>query len=315
MPGFRRRVLIHGRRCAAFLLAAWCASASGVAQKTGLAFWAPPPSADAAIQKFRRSDDARFTALRQAFQEFHCIDGLAQNPTAASAGRGNAICILPGQSTAPILVIARYDSRARAGAESSWVDAFLLPLLAHAVQAQPRRHTFIFAVLRGDDGEAQLADQLRDAGKPDPGARIVLDGLGFGAPQWYVSRPAASSTADPRIRSDELPAEVAAAVCRAMKLAGPAPLDRDRYPTDGAFFKAEAWRGQLYAGTLLRRMSPAPALLVYSDLPTDPTRFDDVMLPDIHQDLDYVAWLLCFLDVKLDASPAAASAANATSPK
>ncbi|HEX4008128.1 MAG TPA: hypothetical protein VHX60_18285 [Acidobacteriaceae bacterium] len=290
-------------------LLAWGFGAGAQARKSGLAFWEPPPAVKDLLVHPPKSDAARLAALRQAFDQFHCSGDQIEEQPAGPRGDENLICKLPGDTAEPILVVSRYDGHADVGWQVSWVDAFLLPVLYHALQAQPRHHTFVFAALHGDEGEAAFFGSTHSTGQATPSAMIVLDGLGYGSPLWYTVAPAKPS-GDPNnpMGTNGILGGVAAAICRVLKIPAPANLNPEHYTTNDGFFNAQNWRGKRQQSTLFRGAGETPELLIYSDRPDDADRVDDLALPDIQKDLDFAAWLLCFADVKLDAAPAPASA-------
>jgi hypothetical protein len=293
---------------AACLMLALVTAGAAHAQKSGLAFWEPPAPAAALLEHSPRNDPGRYAALRQAFIDFHCTGSLMEEQAAGAHGDKNLVCTLPGQTPGAVLITARYDGHADAGFQPTWVDAYLLPLLYHALQAQPRRHSFVFAALHGEDGEAAFFSHLHTSGQPQPSAMIVLDGLGYGPPLWYTAVPPKLS-ADPNNPwgVNGTLGGVAAAVCRATKIPAPAPLNPQLYLNDGAFFTAQNWRGKRQQSTLFRSAGNIPELLIYADRPLDPERQTDITLADAHKDLDYTAWVLCFVDLKLDPPPAPAA--------
>lgn len=305
---------ISSRRKAAHLCSACLAltlltAASIRAQKTGLAFWEPPATADALLTHAPRHDPDRYAALRQAFTEFHCTGELIVEQPVGTHGDRNLICTLPGQTPGSILVAARYDGHAGAGFQSTWVDAFFLPLLDHALQAQPRHHTVVFAALFGEDGEAAFFTALRNSGKPLPSAMIILDGLGWSSPLWYtVPAVKATPTHPAELGVNGLLGGIAAGICRFMKIPDPSALTPAHFMTEGGFSAAQYYRSQRYESTLFRAASSIPELLVYSDEPERATQQGvvDLEISEIRKDLDYAAYVLCLADLKLDAPPAPA---------
>jgi hypothetical protein len=287
---------------------AWLASAllSGPllrAQKSGLAFWEPPASADAPLTHPPRRDPDRYDTLRRAFVDAHCTpDRMQEQPVGAHEDK-NLICTLPGESAASILVVARYDGHAGAGFQSTWIDALFLPLLEHAAEAQPRRHTLVFAALTSEGGEAAFFTALRNSGKPLPTAMIVLDGLGWGSPLWYTVFSVNTTPGHPaELGSNAALGAIASTIARFMKVPDPLPLSPERFLTNGGFSAAEYYRSQRYESSLFRRAGPIPELLIYSDEPEQATQQGgvDLSIPDIRRDFDYVAYLLCLADLKLD---------------
>jgi hypothetical protein len=302
--------------CAACLALALFSANSLYAQRTSLAFWEPPATADALLTHAPRHDPDRYAALRQAFVDFHCTAELMQEQPVGTHGDKNLVCTLPGQTPGSILVVARYDGRAGAGFQSTWVDAYMLPLLDHAIQAQPRHHTFIFAAVFGEDGEAAFFTALRSSGKPLPSAMFVLDGLGWSSPLWYTVPAVKGTPTHPaELGVNGLLGGIASGICRFMKVPDPAPLTPAHFLTDGGFSAAEYYRSQRYESTLFRSAGTIPELLIFSDQPEQASQqaVIDLDLPSIRKDLDYAAYVLCLADLKLDAAlPPAPAAPSAT---
>jgi hypothetical protein len=269
--------------CAVCFAVALFSAGSLRAQKGGLAFWEPAPAADALLVHSPKHDPDRYAALRKA---------------------------LPGKTPASILVVARYDGKAGAGFQPTWVDAFFLPLLDHAVQAQLRRHTFVFAALIGEDGEAAFFTALHNSGKPAPSATVVLDGLGWGLPHWYTVPSVKATTGHPaELGINGLLGGIATGISRYMKIPDPANLSPAQFLTNAGFSAAEVYRSQRYESTLFHSAGAVPELLIFSDQPEQATQqaVVDLALSDIRKDFDYAAYILCLADLKLDASPAPAT--------
>jgi hypothetical protein len=296
--------------CAVCFAVALFSAGSLRAQKGGLAFWEPAPAADALLVHSPKHDPDRYAALRKAFADAHCTGDLMQEQPAGTRGDRNLICTLPGKTPASILVVARYDGKAGAGFQPTWVDAFFLPLLDHAVQAQLRRHTFVFAALIGEDGEAAFFTALHNSGKPAPSATVVLDGLGWGLPHWYTVPSVKATTGHPaELGINGLLGGIATGISRYMKIPDPANLSPAQFLTNAGFSAAEVYRSQRYESTLFHSAGAVPELLIFSDQPEQATQqaVVDLALSDIRKDFDYAAYILCLADLKLDASPAPAT--------
>jgi hypothetical protein len=296
--------------CAACLALALLSAALLRAQKSGLAFWEPPATADALLTHPPRHDPDRHAALRQAFVDFHCGADLLEEQPVGAHGDKNLICTLPGQTPGSILVVARYDGHAGPGFQPTWVDALFLPLLDHALQAQPRHHTFVFAALIGDDGEAAFFTALRSSGKPLPSAVFILDGLGWGSPLWYTVPSVKATPGHPaELGVNGLLGGIATGICHFMKIPDPASLSPAHFLTNGGFSAAEYYRSQRYNSSLFRSAGTIPELLIFSDQPEQATQqaVIDLDPPNMRKDLDYAAYVLCLADLKLDSPPAPAA--------
>lgn len=282
------------------------------AQKTSLGFWEPPAAADKLLTHAPRRDSERYRELRQAFIDAHCADP-EQGESEMARKDKNLACPVPGATPQTILVVARYDGRAGPGFESSWADAILLPLLDRAIQAQPRHHTFVFVELDGDEGEYAFFQKVRKSENPQPSAMIILDGLGWGLPLWYtVPSVRATSGHAAELGTNGLLGAVASDISRFMKVPDPMELNPEHFRSNVGFAAAEDYRRQRYQSTLFRGAGSLPELLLYSDRPEAATIDSvDLDVKDIREDLDYVAYVLCLADLKLDALAPAAIAPNA----
>jgi hypothetical protein len=295
--------------CAAACALALLAATSLHAQKASLAFWEPPPTADAQFLHAPRHDADRYTTLRQAFVDAQCTAALMQEQPVGTHGDRNLICTLPGQTAGSILVAARYDGYTGAGFQPTWVDAYSLPMLDHALQAQPRHHTFIFAALIGENGEAAFFASLHASGKPLPSAMIVLDGLGWGSPLWYTVASVKAAPDHPAdLGTNGLLGGIASGISRYLKIPEPTNLSPAQFTTEGGYSAAQDYRARRYESTLFRSAGSIPKLLLYTDL-TNASTFGttDLEIAHIRRDFDYAAWILCLADLKLDALPAPAS--------
>jgi hypothetical protein len=312
MRTIRSRNSFRGRiphLCAAACALALLAANSLHAQKAGLAFWEPPPSADPLLTHSPKHDPDRYAALRKAFTDSRCSTELMQEQPVGAHGDRNLICTLPGQMPGSVLVVARYDGKAGAGFQPTWVDAFFLPLLDHAIQAQPRRHTFVFAALIGEDGEAAFFAALRNSSKPPPSAMVVLDGLGWGLPLWYIAPIVKATPGHPaEFGMNGLLGAIASGTSHYMKIPDPAPLTPALFINESGYSAAEYYRSERQESSLFRSAGSIPELLLYTDLTSAATLGTaDLEIPDIRKDFDYAAYVLCLADLQLDSAPAPAT--------
>lgn len=245
-------------------------------QKNALVFWEPDPAkVDPILLASPKNDAERFSLLRRAFLDFHCSERLEEQR--AGKQDENLVCTVPGKSAATILILARYDKRDRD--RPTWPDALMLPLLFHALQAQPRDHTFVFAVLGRDGGEKCFFARRAEGAEKPPVASIVLDSLGMGLPNMY--------TEDGLVYQE---AQQTAAL-----LGITVPMYRPGYPENRATnsIYASQWRSRILDSSLARKAGRTPMALFYSD-PSRP-----VNAAAFHEDFDFLAWFLCGLDVTL----------------
>ena len=266
---------------------------TGWAQKNGLAFWEPDPArVDPMLGVTPKKDAVRFGFLRRSLVNFDCKAELMEEQPAGKHGAKNLICTLPGKTAETIFVVARFDDRGKD--RPTWPDALLVPLLYHALQAQPRQHTFTFAALDGYTGERAFLQWLHRPGQQPPSAMVVLDSLGMGLPNVYIEPTKKSEQGKPAgetktvmwgqgLKTRQLMGIQAAAV-------QPEGLDAKQ--------KTDLWQWQqgLTGSTLFTQVSHSPAALIFSEYSKDiaPAAF--------HQDFDFVALFLCGIDVKLDSA-------------
>lgn len=266
---------------------------TAVAQtKNGIAFWEVDPArVDAALQANPKTDAARYESLRKAFVQFHCgSDWMVEQPAGRQDGK-NLICTLPGTGVDRILLVARYDS-GLGRARPAWADALLLPLLYHALQAQPRQHTFVFAAIDGLEGEKVFSRWLRDSRPPRPEVAIVLDGLGMNDPQIFIDLTKRSSPNWNDTQTDQLMRNQALLTRQLMGIPPPPRIREDLTPDD--LDSLDQWLRDVFDSTLLGQLKIVPSVaVIYSEVgrPVNP--------PAFHQDLDFLGWFLCGIDIRL----------------
>ncbi len=140
-------------------------------------FWALPTTV---LNKMLASppaeDAARYARLRDYFTSFGCkATHLSAQPLQKQSGR-NLICLLPGTDSKTIVLTARYEHRTIQSAQShNWDSAILLATLYHALQAEQRHYTFVFAELYDDNGEKQFLDSLASTDVTSLAAMVALD--------------------------------------------------------------------------------------------------------------------------------------------
>ena len=125
-----------------------------------------------------KDKDRRYARLPGFFTDLHCTRALMQEQAIHERGGKNLICVLPGKRAEQVLVIARYDHRARVYEQAQgWNEAVMLPILYNALRAQDREYTFVFAEILGRAGEDAFVKNL---GKKEP-AVDESDGRGRSA--------------------------------------------------------------------------------------------------------------------------------------
>jgi hypothetical protein len=257
------------------------------AQNGGLSFWEPKSDTVTALTRAGNGrDNQRYQTLRRAFIESNCTTDRMSEETAAHDEK-NLICVLPGLSSEVVMVEARYDRGANAEEGADWSDAMTLPLLFNALQAQPRKFTFVFAAIGGHEAEQRFLANKRDPASMAPVATIVLDGLGSGFPFCYSKKQTHPPAGSPDVCSN------ASAVSIAMHLPTQPPTGE---LSDSADQRVLRRRLFLIGDPLLTHDSENPGILIYSDLYLD----QQTPLKMYSIDFDFVAWFLCRTDATLD---------------
>ena len=263
---------------------------AGLAQRNGLAFWEPDPGkVDAVLQANSKQDRERYGILRRSFANFECTGDLMEQQR-VSKHDDNLICALPGQSGDRVVVAARYDRDGDGW--PTWDDAIMLPLLYHALQAQPRQHTFVFAALHGYSGEKTFFEWLERSGA-EPSANIVIENMGLGEPNCYTVRPKKPGPGKDDWGINGMLCGQAAATRRLMGL--PASDSPNALADPFANFVLTR-RATLFESDLYKRARSAPSALLYSDVSIQATK------GAFYQDFDFAAWVLCQIDRKLQAA-------------
>ncbi len=283
---------------------------------TSVGFWDLPEAkmrAMLADPPFKEED--RYARLRRYFTEFGCTGDRLTDMTFEKQSRHPALlCTLPGASGRTIIVTARY-ARAEilSGASDGWPEAVVLPMLYHALQAQPRRFTFVFAELSGTHAEAQLLVQSRRQEKSLPLALATLSALGFGPPGFSVS-PENTQPAAVRPNNRVLQTE-------AWRIAGLEHIDTNRKSVSSSFvptpdasgsgFDPAGPRGPGRTGVNASAVPDyvpegskgIPSIVIHSTPVVLPGKEAAISLASFHQDHEYIAFLLSDLDMKLNGSP------------
>ncbi len=236
-------------------------------------------------------EEDRYTRLRGYFTEFGCTGDHLTAITFEKDGRHkNLVCTLPGASPRKIVVTSWYPPANAAYVNTDgWPEAVVLPMLYHALQAQPRHFTFVFAELSGPHSLLNLLNQFRAADPSLPVALVSIKLLGLGAPQFTAIPPNAV----------------------------PAPVR-----PNANVVQTEAWRIALLMhtdsvkpgtpGTLagLRLFVTAytpegakgiPSIMIYSSPPLAGNN-TSVTLSDFRVSHDFLGFYLSDLDMKLDGS-------------
>ena len=252
-------------------------------QDPSLGFWEISPARESALLARIPADNAaRYAALHRYFTDFGCDSGhLTEQPVDAEDQRPNLLCELPGRYPQRIVVAALYPERSRFdGASHAWPEAVMLPILYHALQAQPRHFTFVFAALSGREGEQVFFDSLHQPNAQPPLAFIALDALGLGEPRFLAAPP--HSVPHRRRWDARLLAHEALRIAGLRGFSSSLPGSAD--PPNPAVFPND----------LLNDAQGIPRILLYSDAahPAAPESF--------RREGEFISFYLCDLDLQLD---------------
>jgi hypothetical protein len=260
------------------LILIFLTSGMGIAQNSPLIFWElPQERVNPMLLNVPDSDNQRYIRLQRYFSALHCDPKLMEEISIKKHAGRNLACTLSGTDAAEILIVARYEHRTRLNLETQgWPEALMLPLLYNALQAQPRKHTFVFEALFGNAGERNFIDALRNGSHRSPIATVVLDTLGLAEPRFYTV-PAARLSKSGRKRSaiNKLLESDAAYLAR---LQGIPPQSVQDPPTEEI------------ENSILFEADKIPSILIYSlsNKPVLPSAF--------HQEFEFLAYFLCKID-------------------
>lgn len=252
-------------------------------QKTGVAVWElPNPQLSIMLTSVPRDDAARYDRLRQYFIEFGCVGpSLEEQPLDKKGHHRNLLCTLPGETQQQIIVAAWYPSRKiYDGASTAWPDAVMLPILYHALSAQPRRSTFLFAEFDWKNGEAAWLRARRNT--QPPVAFIGIDFIGLTIPHFWVAPP-------------ELLPSKSRDTAEALSNAAWQIARLQDFGNDPAYYMATFFQSRdVFPNLLIDDAKNIPRILVYSDYSSE------VTLPAFRKDHDFLAFFLGALDRTLD---------------
>lgn len=270
--------------CFQLLLLVWSLEPVLAAQSGGVGFWEPDAHQETFMLRAPISDQERFSTLRSDFIRFGCTSGhLLEQPAGlvdehSKSGMGNLVCSIPGKYPLQVIVAATYPRKNPAEASSGWAEAVLVPILYHALQAQVRSFTWVFADLRGPEGERVFLEALQRQRTPPPVAFIELDELGKGVPHVRTGGPKSER------QVHEILDELALHLAQLQGFGSSPSYTTDTQKPDSA----------LLAEDPSAALGRIPFAVVYSEPGPAVTR--DLF----HQDFEFLAFYLCGLDVKLN---------------
>jgi aminopeptidase-like protein len=173
-------------RVLASLLIMLTAAAHAADTRHSLFFWTlNQKDIDSLAHHVPQQDGVRLAQLRQTFRDMQCT-GNDLHEQVFAKGR-NLLCTVHGSSADTILLVAHYEHEGRGmSAVENWSGATMLPFLYHALMSSPRKHTFVFVELDGEEGAKSYLRSLSHAQQHALKAVIAIDALGLGAPSFYL---------------------------------------------------------------------------------------------------------------------------------
>lgn len=164
--------------------------------RPNIVFWkTSPKSVDLLLGHVPQTNAIRLAQLKQTFTDLQC-GGKRLREQTTPEGR-SLLCTLPAagpkmasgkDDPSTILVLAYYEHEGRGrSAVENWSGALMLPFLYHALSAAPRRHTFVFAEVDGEQGASALFGSFTPAQRSDLLGVVALDALGLGPARFYIN--------------------------------------------------------------------------------------------------------------------------------
>jgi Iap family predicted aminopeptidase len=144
------------------------------------------------LKDFAAKNDEREAEINKLFAESGCRDSRLSEQTVRSKLPPNVICVLPGQTDEVIVVGAHTDKvEAGDGVVDNWSGASLLPSLYQSLDAEPRRHTYVFIGFTAEEqgllGSDYYAHHLSPEQREKIAAMVNMDSLGVGPTKVWAS--------------------------------------------------------------------------------------------------------------------------------
>ena len=144
------------------------------------------------LKDFAAKNADRETEIRKLFSESGCKDSHLSEQTVRGKLPPNVICVLPGQTDEVIVVGAHTDKvDAGEGVVDNWSGASLLPTLYQSLDAEPRRHTYVFIGFTGEEtglmGSEYYVHHLSPEERKKIVAMVNMDTLGVGPTKVWAS--------------------------------------------------------------------------------------------------------------------------------
>jgi aminopeptidase-like protein len=174
------------RAPALFLLILLAVAARADDQRHGIFFWTlQQKEVDSLVHHVPQEDSIRLAQLKQTFKDVQCSgNDLQEQPFPAGK---NLLCTLHGSTSDTILLVAHYEHQGPGkSAVENWSGATMLPFLYHALVASPRKHTFVFLEVDGEEGARSYLRSLVQTQLRALKAVVAVDALGLGTPAFYL---------------------------------------------------------------------------------------------------------------------------------
>ncbi len=131
--------------------------------------------------------------LRQLFEAAGCKGEALMEVDVEGSTQPNVVCRMPGAHDSVIVVGAHYDKVGIGqGVVDNWSGAALLVSLYESLQAEPRRHVFLFVGFSDEEkglvGSEDFVKQLSPWQRSRIRAMINLDSLGLSPTKVWLSR-------------------------------------------------------------------------------------------------------------------------------
>lgn len=176
------------RAPALFLLILLAVAAYADDQRRSVFFWTlQQKEVDSLVHHVPQEDSIRLAQLKQTFKDVQCTgNDLQEQPFPAGK---NLLCTLHGSTPDTILLVAHYEHQGPGkSAVENWSGATMLPFLYHALMASPRKHTFVFLEVDGEEGARSYLRSLVHTQLSALKAVVAVDALGLGTPVFYLGQ-------------------------------------------------------------------------------------------------------------------------------
>ena len=145
------------------------------------------------LKSYGGVDSDREATIKRLFQSAGCPEKQLLEQPVKGSKLPNVICTLPGSGDSVVVVGAHYDHvDAGDGVVDNWSGASMLPSLYEGLNAEPRKHTYVFVAFAGEEnglvGSHFYANNLTPDEVKKIDAMVNMDTLGLGPTEVWVSR-------------------------------------------------------------------------------------------------------------------------------